>query len=77
MAWRFILHLLPTYPSQPLVLGIAVITFLSLIFALFFHIKFTRRAGQSLRTDPTDAAALANWNRGLRLTMALAESICL
>jgi hypothetical protein len=64
----------PTRPDQSFTISIAAAAFAALALALFFRIKLVRRAGESLRTNPNDAAAIARWRKGQLVTMIFAET---
>ena len=81
LAWRVIQRAPQPNPAAtgmaPISLAILIVSLAALSAALYFHIKLIRPAAQSLQSNPTDATALANWRKGLQLTLALAEAVSL
>jgi hypothetical protein len=55
----------------------AAVAFATLALALFFRMKFVRRASQTLQVNPSDPAAITNWRKGQLLSIVLAETLSL
>jgi hypothetical protein len=81
LAWRVLKRVHLPNPAAPgmasIVLAVLIISLAALSAALYFHIKLIRPASKSLQSNPADATALANWRKGLQLTLALSEAVSL